>query len=499
MSKRWPKLWGATTAPIASSDFHPHQAGDISGGQFNDEVVFGDIRSYNWNGGSDLSGGADATATLGYFLDASSGVIQAQVLYAEGGSFTGTIIAGSGTIGGWTIGATSLSDAAGTVGLSSAVTGGDDIRFWAGHATPASAPFRVTEAGVLTATSGAIGGWTIGATTLTGGDVALDAAGKITAGTGTDIAVLSGANPTYRMWIGAVLGADSPFKVTKAGALSASGATISGAITATSGSLGDLSVTGTLTLAGSGLLQTDSTGARVVLATGTKDKVLIYSGAAGETPGYVYAAAAAPPQVAIRTPVDGSYGKYAQILLSSATTGTYGDIDLSADTVDLSGILRAATALALRGGEYVYGYNVSLLGALTKLTMTGNQTIPDATITTVSFNYEYRDTENWHLNATNPSRITFDGPDGTTVQIKGIATFANNATGRRHILVAKNGTVIAQTNANAVSDAASRLNIAIDDYLDNGDYIEMQVYQNSGGDLALTAGVANTHFSLTVQ
>uniref|UniRef100_A0A6M3KTY1 Uncharacterized protein n=1 Tax=viral metagenome TaxID=1070528 RepID=A0A6M3KTY1_9ZZZZ len=428
MSKRWPKLWGATTAPIEPDDFHPHQAEDISGGTFSDVVKFGDVRSYNWDGGSDLSGGADATATLGYLLDASSGAIQAQVLYVEGGT---------------------------------------------------------------------IGGWTIGASTLVGGDVALDAAGKITAGTGTDIAVLSGANPTYRMWIGAVLGADSPFRVTKAGALSASGATISGAITATSGSLGSLSVTGTLTLAGSGLLQTDSTGARVVLSTADKDKVLLYSGAAGETPGYVYAAGSAPPTIAIRTPVVSGYTKYAQIDLSSDTVGTYGDISLYADTVTLTGVLLAGSALLLRGG--VGTGNVSLLGALTKLTMTGNQTIPDATITTVSFNYEYRDTENWHLNATNPSRITFDGPDGTTVQIKGIATFANNATGRRHILVAKNGTVIAQTNANAVSDAASRLNIAIDDYLDNGDYIEMQVYQNSGGDLALTAGVANTHFSLTVQ
>ena len=42
---------------------------------------------------------------------------------------------------GWTIGATALSDTAGVVGMSSAVTAGDDIRFWAGHATPASAPF----------------------------------------------------------------------------------------------------------------------------------------------------------------------------------------------------------------------------------------------------------------------------------------------------------------------------------------------------------------------
>jgi len=73
-------------------------------------------------------------------------------LYSSNVYLSGTIYASAGEIGGWTIGATYIRDTAGTVGMSSAVTGGDDIRFWAGHATMASAPFRVTEAGTLTAT-----------------------------------------------------------------------------------------------------------------------------------------------------------------------------------------------------------------------------------------------------------------------------------------------------------------------------------------------------------
>jgi hypothetical protein len=71
-------------------------------------------------------------------------------------AFTGTVTASAGAIGGWVIGAADLKDVAGVVGLSSAVTGGDDIRFWAGHATPASAPFIVTEAGAVTMTSGSV-------------------------------------------------------------------------------------------------------------------------------------------------------------------------------------------------------------------------------------------------------------------------------------------------------------------------------------------------------
>lgn len=92
-------------------------------------------------------------------------------------SLAGAIKGTSGTIGGWTINATSITDVAGTVGLSSAVTAGDDIRFWAGHATPASAPFRITEAGVITASSGTVGGWNLSTTVLRSG--ATDAASNV--------------------------------------------------------------------------------------------------------------------------------------------------------------------------------------------------------------------------------------------------------------------------------------------------------------------------------
>lgn len=60
----------------------------------------------------------------------------------------GTIYATVGAIGGWTIGATELKAGSGanTVGLDS---GGTNPAIYAGSATPGSAPFRVTQAGVL--------------------------------------------------------------------------------------------------------------------------------------------------------------------------------------------------------------------------------------------------------------------------------------------------------------------------------------------------------------
>jgi hypothetical protein len=90
----------------------------------------------------------------------------------DGTDFTvkGGITATTGAIGGWVIGANDIKDVAGAVGLSSSVTGGDDIRFWAGHATPASAPFSVTKGGVLKAASGTIGGWGLDTDAIYTGD-----------------------------------------------------------------------------------------------------------------------------------------------------------------------------------------------------------------------------------------------------------------------------------------------------------------------------------------
>lgn len=83
-------------------------------------------------------------------------------------NYAGAVIATSGILGGWNLGATSLVSGSGanTVGLDS---GGTNPAIYAGSATPASAPFKVSNAGVITAESGTVGGWTLGATSLSGG------------------------------------------------------------------------------------------------------------------------------------------------------------------------------------------------------------------------------------------------------------------------------------------------------------------------------------------
>lgn len=83
------------------------------------------------------------------------------------------------TIAGLNITSTRASVGSGstTAGLDSTITGGDDVRIFAGSSTASSAPFRVTEAGILTATNVAI--------TAGSGNVTLDSTGlKLTSGTG---------------------------------------------------------------------------------------------------------------------------------------------------------------------------------------------------------------------------------------------------------------------------------------------------------------------------
>ena len=135
------------------------------------------------------------------------------------------------------------------VGLSSNSSASGNYAIWAGHATASSAKFRVTRAGALTATSATITG-TVNATAGNFGN----ANNKIHIGGAsgeTHSAIYSASkssidaaqNGFYIGTDGISLGAApengiSPFKVINNGTLYATGANISGTITATTGTIG---------------------------------------------------------------------------------------------------------------------------------------------------------------------------------------------------------------------------------------------------------------------
>lgn len=103
-------------------------AGEIVG---NTTVTDGYLKSQNYVAGS-----------TGWYLDPTTGEF----------NFAVTLGVGS-LIGGFEVGADYIRDVANSFGMASTVTGGDDVRFWAGdtYANRATADFRVTEAGTVTA------------------------------------------------------------------------------------------------------------------------------------------------------------------------------------------------------------------------------------------------------------------------------------------------------------------------------------------------------------
>lgn len=125
------------------------------------------------------------------------------------------------------------------------------------------------QAGAITADKIAAG--TITADKIASGTITgslISASTKITAGSDNDIAALDGSDATYRIYAGNSNPASAPFRVTKAGALTATSANISGYITAT-----NMNITGAA-----------SVGADLIIGGGGR----IYSGASDWASGTGY-------------------------------------------------------------------------------------------------------------------------------------------------------------------------------------------------------------------
>lgn len=202
---------GGTTPVQNASDVDPKS---LDGQSLNDIFIETWIKSRNY-----------LPKKRGFYLNARDGYAEFTDVF-----ITGSITATTGTIGGFTIGPDYIIDSADMFGLSSAVTGGDDVRFWAGasFANRNTAPFRVTEAGVMTANSGTFAG-TLSAPSGNIGGFTIASSSLSATATGNTTIVSSGATAFAAGPTG------SPtFTVTQAGALTVTGGTITGGTIRTS-------------------------------------------------------------------------------------------------------------------------------------------------------------------------------------------------------------------------------------------------------------------------
>lgn len=138
---------------------------------------------------------------------------------------------------------------------------------------------------------------------------------------------------------------------------------------------------------------------------------------------------------------------------------------------------------------------IRLDGIVCKVHKTAEQTISHNTSTIVTFDAETFDPSNLHDNSTNNSRITV----GTTGKylIVALAQFNSNATGIRALRFFINGVNTFSATVQPVNGGGTDVMGIYYINLTAGDYVEMGVFQTSGGDLGLAGGGdGNTQFGL---
>ncbi len=114
-----------------------------------------------------------------------------------------------------------------------------------------------------------------------------------------------------------------------------------------------------------------------------------------------------------------------------------------------------------------------------------DQSIPNSSLTTLAFNSERYDTDNIHSNITLNSRLTCK--TAGKYLISASVGFDVNAVGNRSVrLTVNNSETICVQKANAVDPAGSLyLPLSSIDNMAVNDYVEVRVFQNSGGPLLL--------------
>lgn len=114
--------------------------------------------------------------------------------------------------------------------------------------------------------------------------------------------------------------------------------------------------------------------------------------------------------------------------------------------------------------------------------------ISDSTWTALGFNAEDFDTDAFHDNSTNPSRFTIPSGKAGKYLVVAQELWASNGTGNRLRAIAKNGSRIVHTAGDGLT--INGLSYGISDIVDCAvsDYLELHVYQSSGGSLDIQTG-----------
>lgn len=128
-----------------------------------------------------------------------------------------------------------------------------------------------------------------------------------------------------------------------------------------------------------------------------------------------------------------------------------------------------------------------------KVYLSGDQTIESGgTGEVLAFGAEEDDTDGYHDNTTNNSRITVpSGLDGRYIIIGEIA-YSSHATGLRRAQIDRNGSRAALNLRDANAAGGTWIQVALIRSLAATDYVELRALQDSGSSLTATSGAFET-------
>ena len=124
-----------------------------------------------------------------------------------------------------------------------------------------------------------------------------------------------------------------------------------------------------------------------------------------------------------------------------------------------------------------------------------NQSIANTTVTNITFQSEQFDTNSLHDNTTNNSRITIPAGYAGKYQINANVNFAGNATGDRELYIYVNNSAYYCYNVQKGTSSLNSLQNSLIVNLAAADYIEIKVWQDSGGALNVLSDY-NCNFSV---
>jgi hypothetical protein len=170
--------------------------------------------------------------------------------------------------------------------------------------------------------------------------------------------------------------------------------------------------------------------------------------------------------------------------VSRIAVGTNGQV-LTADSAESTGMKWATPAASSFAGCY--------------LSKSANQSLANNTSVSITFDTEQFDTDGFHSTVTNTQRITIPTGKAGKYLFIGQLAYASNSTGLRYATLNKNGTTNFGRAMNAaISGDVTWLVVSSVINLAEGDYVQMNADQNSGGSLnALGTGIDVTTLSAT--